>query len=178
MKFRSFLAWAIGAVAAFGISGAGASAAATPSTTSAAVSSTAPYVGAPNCKVERPVAWGDGGRYTWIGSCANGRATGLGVLRNTLPDATTELFLGKVTAGALTTGALKSASGYTVGTWRNGDVVNHADDDGKQRNAIDEGFKAAAAAAKATAARMQSQLNSKSATYYQSLARQIEQQMQ
>lgn len=174
MKLCNFLASSIWAVGLLSTGAVSASAAATPPATSPITS----YVGASNCKVERPLTWGEGGRYTWIGSCANGRATGLGVLRNTLPDATTELFLGKVTAGALTSGALKSSSGYTVGTWRNGTVINYADDDSKQRNAITEGFTAASSAAKATAARMQSQLNSRSAAYYQSLARQIEQQME
>ncbi len=154
--------------------GAGASVAVTPPATIPNPT----YVGAPNCKVERPTAWGEGGRFAWIGACANGRATGLGVLRNTLPDATTELFLGKVNAGALTSGALKTSSGYTVGAWRNGEVMNNANDDGMQRDAINEGFKAAASAAKATSARMRTQLNTKSAAYYQSLARQIEQQME
>lgn len=175
VNLRNVLGWSMCALSALGMVGASAPVvAATPSATSPSPA----YVGAPNCKVERPKAWGEGGRYAWLGACVNGRATGLGVLRNTLPDATTELFLGRVTAGALTSGALKSSSGYTVGAWRNGEVINDATDDGMQRNAVNEGFKAAASAAKATSARMQTQRNSKSAAYYQSLARQIEQQME
>jgi hypothetical protein len=143
---------------------------------SAAPRETSDFVSANNCLVEKPKAWGEGGRYVWLGACRNGYAQDYGVIRNTLPDNSIELFLGRTDRGRLVVGALKSPSGYTVGKWRDGTVLA-IDDDIAKRNAIDDGFQAAATAARATSKQMASRSNRTSQKYYADLAKEIDLQL-
>jgi hypothetical protein len=142
----------------------------------AAPSHAADYVGARNCLVEKPSAWGEGGQYAWIGACRNGYGEGYGVIRNALPDGSVELFLGRIETGRLAVGVLKSPSGYTAGRWRHGDVLT-VDDDVAKRNAIDDGFRAASAAARAASKQMASRGNQASKKYYGDLAKEIDLQL-
>ena len=132
--------------------------------------------GTASCRVEAPVEW-SAGHITWIGSCKDGYAEGLGVLRNTVEGTSAELFLGRVEQGSLRSGVLVAAQGYTAGRWEAGSVAESGTDDQANRNAILAGFEDGAKAADATSRSMAKHSNPKSSRFYSRLAKRLRSQM-
>jgi hypothetical protein len=114
------------------------------------------------------------GPTNWIGDCAGGKASGLGVLVRRDGGKAVATFYGELRGGVPVIGAINVDGGYVVGKFVNGDLVQ---DELEPQVRIDS-FTVAAKAARAASARFQAQKNAASARFYADAAKQLDMQVE
>ena len=126
---------------------------------------------APGCSFEVPAQWArDGTR--WDGECADGRANGLGVLKEYRNGSVAKFFFGRLRGGQLVLGVIDQPEGFVAGSFREGRVVPS-----DERQATVSAFNEAEQAAKSVASRFRKAGNAASADFYSNKARELREQM-
>lgn len=125
------------------------------------------------CEFVVPLSMGSGPAY-WTGECTAKKASGFGMLRRRDGERVGPAFFGQMRAGLPVVGVIDD-EGYRVGKFKDGDIGNDAELEPQLR--IDA-FRAAAKAAREVGARFAKQGNSASARHYQSVAQQLERQIE
>ena len=126
---------------------------------------------APACTFEVPAQWvRDGTR--WDGECADGRAHGLGVLKEYRNGSVAKFFFGRLRGGQLVLGVIDQPEGFVAGSFREGRVVPS-----DERQATVSAFNEAEQAAKSVASRFRKAGNAASADFYSNKARELREQM-
>lgn len=103
----------------------------------------------------------------WIGTCKDGLATGLGMLRRRDGAAPGPAFYGEMQAGVPKIGAIDFDGGYQVGPFRDGDIGQGE----IEPNDRITGFTVASKAALAVSASYKAQNNAASARHYEGVAK-------
>lgn len=111
----------------------------------------------------------------WTGTCTDGKASGLGMLRRRDGNQSGEAFYGEFQAGVPRIGVIdmrkENSGGFIAGTFANGDV---GQGEGQE---IADAFDTAAKAARAVSSHFQTQQNTASASYYEQQATTLEEQI-
>lgn len=132
---------------------------------------------ASGCRFVAPRSLPPGPTY-WIGDCAGGKASGLGVLRRRDGAVAGEAFYGQLKDGVPVVGVIDTRrgneGGYVVGRWKDGDLV--INEDGPWQDRADA-FTAAASAARAASAAFKAQKNEASARFYAKQAEILDEQL-
>jgi hypothetical protein len=132
--------------------------------------------GQPDCHIERPAVW-TAGRVSWLGSCSEGFADGIGVILNEVEGGEPERFYGRVDHGHLSVGVLQTASGYIAGTWVQGTRAVALPDDVAQRNVLISAFQAGATAATSVSQSFAKKSDAQSSRFYAKQAKLLRDQM-
>jgi hypothetical protein len=127
------------------------------------------------CTFDTPEGW-QVKDVRWVGSCTNGRATGLGVLRH-LPHGKVEhVFYGRLEKGAPARGAIDmvgNGGGYKAGEFVKGAILEKENDFDARFRGLEEAAKSALVVAK----RFEKEGNKASAKYYREKSKMWEQQI-
>jgi hypothetical protein len=129
------------------------------------------FAGAPECAFDTPPGW-EKARIVWFGSCAEGRADGLGVLRAYMGGKPGDAFFGRLAHGALTVGVMETEGGYAAGDFANGRALET-----DERQKLIDAFRTGAEAARAASALFKQQNNPGSAQFYAEQADKLSRQM-
>lgn len=125
------------------------------------------------CTFTTPAGWNQAGT-SWVGACRDGRADGLGVLREVDDKKSVQrTFFGRLKQGALELGAIEQAGGYVAGTFKDGKPVPSDE----QQPTID-GFREAEKAAKQISDTFRKSGDKASARLYKTKAKQLGEQIE
>lgn len=127
---------------------------------------------ASHCSFVAPASLTTGPTF-WIGACADGKASGEGMLRRRDGDKAGAAFFGRMKEGIPEIGVVDLTEGYRAGSFSDGDIGGQADPDPQDR--IDA-FRIAAEAARMVGAKYAAEKNAGSARHYEELAKTLEQQ--
>jgi hypothetical protein len=130
-----------------------------------------PFSAAP-CDFSAPAEW-QGYSVRWAGTCANGKAEGLGVLRAYRDGQVQQIYFGRFVQGEPTSGVIDHPEGFIAGRFKNGKVVAN-----EERQDVISAFRAGEAAAIAFAQQLKRNGNAASARFYQDKAHQLATQME
>jgi hypothetical protein len=130
-----------------------------------------PFSVAP-CDFKSPDKW-EGYSVRWAGSCANGKAEGLGVLRAYRGGQVRQIYFGRFVQGEPSVGVIDHPEGFIAGRFKNGKLV-----DNEERQEVISAFRAGEAAALAFAQQLKRDGNASSARFYQGKAHQLATQME
>lgn len=108
----------------------------------------------------------------WNGACRDGRAEGLGTLREIRAGKVTRIFFGRLEKGEPRLGAIEQPDGYKAGRFEAGRVVGDGD-----RNVLIEAFDEASKAARHVADVYEKGGNAGSARLYRDKARKLAEQL-
>ncbi|MFC5548112.1 hypothetical protein [Massilia aerilata] len=130
-----------------------------------------PFSVAP-CDFKAPDQWGE---YSvrWAGTCANGKAEGLGVLRAYRDGQVQQIYFGRFVQGEPSFGVIDHPEGFIAGRFKNGKLV-----DNEERQDVISAFRAGEAAALAFAQQLKRNGNASSARFYQEKAHKLATQME
>ena len=124
------------------------------------------------CDFRAPAKW-EGYSVRWAGTCANGKAEGLGVLRAYRDGQVRQIYFGRFVQGEPTFGVIDDPEGFIAGRFKDGKVV-----DSEERQDVISAFRAGEAAALAFAQQLKRNGNASSARFYQAKAHQLATQME
>lgn len=125
------------------------------------------------CAFTAPAGWKQAGT-TWEGACRDGRADGLGVLREVDDKkAVQRLFFGRLKQGEPELGVIEQSGGYVAGTFKGGKPVPSDE----QQTTIDA-FRAAEKAAKQISDKFRKSGDKASARLYKVKAKQLGEQIE
>jgi hypothetical protein len=128
---------------------------------------------ASHCEFVSPVSLTTGPTY-WTGACADNKASGPGMLRRRDGDRAGPAFYGDMQAGIPVIGVIDD-EGYRVGQFKNGDIGGDAELEPQVRL---DAFRAAAKAAREVAALYAKQGNAASSRHYETVAQQLDMQIE
>jgi hypothetical protein len=97
----------------------------------------------------------------WIGDCKNGKADGIGVIRIDHGNQVYSFFYGKLVDGKATIGTIEHATGFMVGKFQDGKIMETDDP-----QIVLESFRVGAQAAEKVSQNFASVRNTPSANYY------------
>jgi len=123
------------------------------------------------CTFEKPESWATS-TTSWVGDCKNGRAEGLGVVKEVDHGRVVRFFFGQLRSGKWVLGVIDQTDGYIAGNFLNEHVVEPTD-----RNTILQAFDEAAKAAQSVAERYRQKGNLPSAKFYQAKSTALKNQM-
>jgi hypothetical protein len=125
----------------------------------------------PACSFEVPAQWSREGT-RWDGECSDGRAHGLGVLKEYRNGSVAKFFFGRLRGGQPILGVIDQPEGYVAGTFRDGRAVPS-----EERQATISAFTEAEKAAKSVSDRFRKAGNGASTEFYRNKARELREQM-
>jgi len=128
---------------------------------------------ASHCEFVSPVSLTAGPTY-WTGACPDKKASGPGMLRRRDGDRAGPAFYGDMQAGLPVIGVIDD-EGYRVGKFEDGDIGGDAELDPQVRL---DAFRAAAKAARDVAGLYAKQGNAASSRHYESVAKQLDEQIE
>lgn len=127
-----------------------------------------------HCKFVAPASLTSGPTF-WVGDCANGKASGTGMLRRRDGDRVGVAFLGKMADGIPQIGVVDLGDGYRAGKFESGDIGGQSDLDPQVR--IDS-FRVAVEAARLVSVKYKAEHKDASTQFYQALAETLEAQIE
>lgn len=123
------------------------------------------------CSFEVPAQWSREAT-RWDGECSDGRAHGLGVLKEYRNGSVTKFFFGRLRGGQPVLGVIDQPEGFIAGTFRDGRAVPS-----EERQATISAFTEAEQAAKSVSDRFRKAGNAASTEFYRNKARELREQM-
>jgi len=109
----------------------------------------------------------------WIGACANGKATGIGMIRARTGNQAGPAFYGELRAGVPIKGVVDLDGGYRVGMFSGREI---GEGDTQWQDRLDS-FKVAVRAATMVSEHYAKEKNTASANYYRTVAKQLDAQL-
>ncbi len=128
---------------------------------------------ASHCEFVSPVSLTTGPTY-WTGACLGNKASGSGMLRRRDGDRAGPAFYGEMQAGVPVIGVIDN-EGYRVGGFKDGDIGGDAELEPQVRL---DAFRAAAKAAREVAGLYAKQGNAASSRHYETIAQQLDMQIE
>lgn len=125
----------------------------------------------PACSFEVPAQWSREGT-RWDGECSDGRAHGLGVLKEYRNGSVAKFFFGRLRDGQPVLGVIDQPEGFIAGTFRDGRAVPS-----DERQATISAFTEAEQAARSVSDRFRKAGNAASTAFYRNKARELREQM-
>jgi len=126
-----------------------------------------------HCEFVAPLSLTAGPTY-WTGACPGNKASGPGMLRRRDGDRAGPAFYGEMRAGVPVIGVIDD-EGYRVGRFKAGDIGGDAELDPQVRL---DAFRAAAKAAREVSGRYAGQGNTASSRHYETIAKQLDMQIE
>ncbi|MDR6815317.1 hypothetical protein J2X76_000471 [Neorhizobium sp. 2083] len=126
-----------------------------------------------HCEFVAPLSLTAGPTY-WTGACPGNKASGPGMLRRRDGDRAGPAFYGEMRAGVPVIGVIDD-EGYRVGRFKAGDIGGDAELDPQVRL---DAFRAAAKAAREVSGRYAGQGNAASSRHYETIAKQLDMQIE
>ncbi|MBE9604359.1 hypothetical protein IAI18_05740 [Acetobacteraceae bacterium H6797] len=129
---------------------------------------------ASGCRFQAPASLTQGPT-AWVGTCRDGRAEGLGMLRRRDGAQAGAAFFGEMREGVPRLGVVEAEGGYRVGAFAQGDIGTASELEWQERL---DAFRLAAQAARMVSDHYARAGNAASSRFYQSVAAQLEQQVE
>jgi hypothetical protein len=123
------------------------------------------------CSFEVPAQWSREAT-RWDGECSDGRAHGLGVLKEYQNGSVAKFFFGRLRSGQPVLGVIDQPEGFIAGTFRDGRAVPS-----DERQATISAFNEAEQAARSVSDRFRKAGNAASTAFYRNKARELREQM-
>lgn len=124
-----------------------------------------------DCTFSTPDGWSQANT-RWDGACENGKASGLGVLKEYKGEKVMRFYFGSLKNGGLHIGVIDQDGGYIAGQFANGRLVPSDD-----RQTFINAFTVAEKAASETAKRFEKERNKGSSQFYSRKAKELSEQM-